>query len=71
MPHICHEGECARSGTSFEKIWGLHQHWNKKHAETVETDPSLGKARDLKRKRDVEDEEGRKRQHPSPAGTGG
>ena len=62
MPHICHEGECAASGSVFLSPWGLRQHQNKKHSNTVKEESSLGKARASKRKRDAEDEEECKQQ---------
>lgn len=64
MSHICYEGGCASNPKrhTFSSTHALCQPQNKCHEDTPEEETSLGNARLLKRKRDAEDEEQRKRQ---------
>ena len=64
MSHVCYEGACAsgRRRKAFSTIRGLHTHYEKAHQDTPEEETSLGSSRSLKRKRDAEDEEDRRRQ---------
>ena len=64
MSHVCYEGACAsgRRRKAFSTIRGLRTHYEKAHQDTPEEETSLGSSRSLKRKRDAEDEEDRRRQ---------
>lgn len=64
MAHVCYEGDCANGPTqsAFPTIRGFRQHLLKCHQNTPEDQTSLGNSRTLKRKRDEEVEEDRRRQ---------
>lgn len=64
MSHTCYEGACASNPKQhrFPTIRGLRTHQNRSHRGDPEEETSLGNARALKRKRDAEMEEVRKRQ---------
>ena len=63
MSHVCYEGACAsnQKHKAFLTIRGLRTHYEKAHPDTPEEETSLGSSRSLKRKRDAEDEEDRRR----------
>lgn len=63
MSHVCYEGDCASDPKrhTFSSIRGLRTHESRCHQDAPEEETSLGNARALKRKRDAEDEEVRKR----------
>jgi hypothetical protein len=58
MLHICYEGNCASDlkPQAFPTARGLRTHQNRCHSDVAEEETSLGNARELKRKRDAEDE---------------
>jgi len=64
MSHICYEGVCASGPKqcSFSSVRALRTHQHRCHQDAPEEETSLGNARALKRKRDAEDEEARKRE---------
>ena len=63
MSHVCYEGACAsnQKRKAFSTIRGLRTHYEKAHPDTPEEETSLGSSRSLKRKRNAEDEEDRRR----------
>ena len=63
ISHVCYEGACAsnQKRKAFSTIRGLRTHYEKAHPDTPEEETSLGSSRSLKRKRDAEDKEDRRR----------